>query len=674
MILYALVVTRLVFLQIIDRDIYVARATQQVEENVTVYPLRGEIYDRNGNTLAHSIKTFKLSADVYMIKDSMFFSVANQISYITRRSAIDYLKIMKSATGRIAIIEKELSSEQAERILKLDINGLILEEKSRRKYPFGTLGSHILGYVNFDSEGLGGIEKQYDKLLKGESGNLIIQRDAKGRASTVLHHKSQKVKNGCDLYLTIDREMQRVLEEELSKGVANSNALNGMGLIVEPNTGEILALSNYPSFNPIEYSSATNFERRNRAVTDMYELGSTFKIVTLAGILESGTMKPDDIVYAENGVYQIMNVKINDTQPHKNLTVSEAMQYSSNIAFVKFSEKLGAEELFKYVRNFGFGTRTGIDLPGEISGDLGKLKKLDKLASYFVSHGYSIGISPIQLIMAYAAVINGGKLVIPYVVNKVVSDDGEVLKDIKPNVVRNVISESTSKVLRRILFEVIENGTGKLAKIEGLAVGGKTGTAQKLINGKYSKEFHILSFAGFYPIEGPKFLCLIILDSPKGNYYGGAVAAPIFKRIGERLFKLQAEDKLIEKNLVYHKTSGELLFPSLIGKEKSEALKIGRSFDVGFEFRGDGQIITSQIYNQKQKHITFVLGEVEKPTKSTQVPNVIGLSLREAINQMTLANIRVTVEGNGYVIRQSLEVGNEVPLNSVCKLVCSKDI
>lgn len=673
--LYALIVTRLVFLQIIDRDIYVARATLQVEKSVPVYPLRGDIYDRDGNILAHSIKTYKLSADVYLMKDSVFFSAANQISYVTGNSAIDYLKLMRSAAGRIAILEKELSSEQADKIVKLNINGLILEEKSRRKYPFGTFASHILGYVNSDSEGLDGIEKQYDKQLKGEEGSLTFQRDARGRASTVLNHKSEKVKNGSDLYLTIDREMQRVLEEELSKGVQNSNASNGMGIIVEPNTGEMLALANCPTFNPAEYSTSTIFERRNRVVTDMYELGSTFKVVTLAGVLENGVVKPDDMLYAENGTYQIMNVKFNDTQPHKNLTVAEAMEYSSNIAFVKLAQKFGPEELFKYVRNFGFGNRTGIDLPGETSGDLGKLKKMDKLTSYFVSHGYSIGISPIQLIMSYASAINGGKLVSPFIVKKIISDNEEVLKEVQPNILRSVISESTSKTMRKILYGAIENGTGKLAKIEGLAVGGKTGTAQKLLNGRnYSKEFYFSSFAGFYPIENPKFLCLIILDSPKGNYYGGTVAAPIFKRIAERLFKSQTEDKLIEKNLVYHKTKGEFSFPSLTGKERSEAIKISRSFDVNLEFKGEGKIVVSQIFDEEKKHVTFILGEVEKSTKSTQVPNVIGLSLREAINQMILANIRVEIEGNGYVIQQSFRGGDEVPVNSICKIVCSKEI
>lgn len=673
-VLYALIVTRLVFLQIIDRDIYVTRATQQVEKSVPVYPLRGDIYDRDGNTLAHSVKMYKLSADVYLMKDSVFFSSANQISYVTGNSAYSYLKLMRSAEGRIAILEKELSSEQADKIVKLNINGLILEEKSRRKYPFGTFASHILGYVNSDSEGLDGIEKQYDKQLKGEEGSLTFRRDARGRASTVLNHKSEKVKNGSDLYLTINREMQKVLEEELSKGVQNSNASNGMGIIVEPNTGEILALANCPTFNPAEYSTSTIFERRNRSVTDMYDLGSTFKVVTLAGVLENGVAKPNDMLYAENGTYQVMNVKFNDTQPHNNLTVSEAMEYSSNIAFVKLAHLLGPEELFKYVRNFGFGNRTGIDLPGETSGDLGKLKKMDKLTSYFVSHGYSIGISPIQLIMSYASAINGGKLVSPFIVKKIISDNGEVIKEVQPTILRNVISESTSKTLRKIMYGVIEHGTGKLAKVDGLAVGGKTGTAQKLIKGKYSKEFYISSFAGFYPIENPKFLCLIVLDSPKGNYYGGTVAAPIFKQIAERLFKSQTEDKLIEKNLVYHKTKGEFSFPSLTGKEISEAIKISSSFDVDLEFKGEGKIVVSQIFNEEKKHVTFILGEVEKSTKSTQVPNVIGLSLREAINQMILANIRVEIEGNGYVIQQSFRGGDEVPVNSICKIVCSKDI
>lgn len=678
LILYALIVTRLVFLQIIDRGIWVERATRQLEKPFTVYPMRGEIYDRNGNTFAHSIKTYKLSADVYLIKDSMFFSTANQISHVTGANAFEYLKLMNTASGRIAILEKELSAEKAEKILKLDINGLILEEKTRRKYPFGSLASHILGYVNSDSEGLDGIEKQYDNYLKGKQGSLIIQRDARGKASTVLNHKSQKAVNGCDLHLTIDRETQRVLEEELSKGVLNSNASNGMGIIIDPNTGEILAMSNYPTFNPSEYYKATNFEIRNRAVTDRYDLGSTFKIVTLAGVLEENVAKPSDVYYAEKGTYQTMGVTFRDTKPHTFLTVEEAMEQSSNIVFVKLAQKWGAEEMFKYVRNFGFGTRTSIDLPGETSGDLGLLKKHDKLTACFASHGYSISISAIQLIMSYAAAINGGKLVSPYIVKKIVSEDGEIIKEVNSNIVRNVISESTSKTLRKILYKTIENGTGQSAKIDGLEAGGKTGTAQKLIESKpksyYSKEFYFSSFVGFYPVDQPQYLCLIVIDSPKGNYYGGTVAAPIFKRIAGRLFKSHAEEKLIEKNLVYHKTSDELSFPSLIGKEKSEAIKICRSFDVEIEFKGSGRVILSQVFNEEEKHVTFGLGDTEKSSSAAQVPSVIGLSMREAINQMALANIRVVIEGNGYVIRQSLEGGTEVPSNAICKLICSKDI
>lgn len=668
------VIGKLIFIQIIDSEIYIKRAEKQIQSQIPLYPLRGEILDRNRNLLAYSIKTYKLSADIFMIKDSEYTSVANRLAYITKKNPSSYLELLRNASGRIAVLEKELTSAEIEKIIDLDINGLIIEEKSKRIYSFGNFASHILGYVNSESEGLDGIELQYDKYLRGEEGYNVIQKDAFGRLKTVVKHKSKKVKNGNRIILTLDREIQLVLEQELAKGVISSKASTGSGIIIDPNSGEILALANYPAFDPNEYFSASVYNRRNRAVTDMYEPGSTFKVVTMSGIIEDSVYNQYDYIYAENGSYKIYNVNITDSHPLGNITILEAIQQSSNIAFAKMAMKLGASSMYKYVRDFGFGNITGIDLPGEAKGNLKKVENWDRLTLPFIAHGYSIAVTPIQLIYAYAAAINGGKLIKPHLVKKIETEEGDEIKKFETTVTRQIISENTSNVIRKMLRHVVENGTGTKAKIEGVVCGGKTGTAQKLIDGKYSKQYYISSFAGFYPVDNPNLLCLIVIDSPEGQYYGGQVAAPIFSNVGKRIFINNNQEKLVEENFVYHTFDKELVFPNLIGKEKNQAMKIARSFDTPVKYTGNGNLIVSQIYDEKENSLTLRLGNLEPNRDLTQVPNVVGLSLREAINQLSLAQLKVNFEGTGYVVQQSIEAGKNVSVNSVCKLICSKEL
>ncbi len=406
----------------------------------------------------------------------------------------------------------------------------------------------------------------------------------------------------------------------------------------------------------------------------MYEPGSTFKVVTMSGIIEDSVYKQDDFIYAENGNYKIYNVNITDSHPLGNITILEAMQQSSNIAFAKMAMKLGASAMYKYVRNFGFGNVTGVDLPGEANGNFKKVEDWNRLTLPFIAHGYSIAVTPIQLITAYAAAINGGKLIKPHLVKKIMNDEGYEIEKYESTPIRQIISENTSNVIRKMLRSVVEEGTGTKAKIEGVNCGGKTGTSQKLIDGKYSKEYYISSFAGFYPVDNPNLLCLIVIDSPMGQYYGGQVAAPIFSKVGKRIFINHNQEKLVEENVVYHTSDKELVFPNLIGKEKNDAIKIARSFDTPVEFVGNGILVVSQIYDETENSLTLKLGNLEQHQALTEVPNVIGLSLREAINQLLLAQLRYNVEGTGYVIRQSIEGGGNVPVNSVCKLICSKEL
>jgi cell division protein FtsI/penicillin-binding protein 2 len=681
---FIVLVAKLADLQLRHHDYFVAKTIDLTEKVEIKKPIRGEIYDRNKILLASSIQLFRLYFDKSMIDEEKYDTALSFLSSVTKQSKKYYLYKVQSTKSKIVYLEDSLLTEE---YLKLKDTFFInkiscfgFEEYHKRIYPKEGIAAHILGYVRKDSEGVDGVEKAYNYYLKGSEGVVYYRKDASGRIQGRIRDKGFDAKDGYNLQLTIDLEIQNILEEELGRGVSETKANYGIGIIMNPNTGEIIALANKPSFNPARYFEYSDYERKNKAISDLYDPGSTFKAVTLASAIELGKVDLDKPMFAENGYYQLPNGKvIRDDHKFSYLTPKEAFIYSSNVMMAKISRLIGERNFYKYVFNFGFGNYTGIDLPGEVKGIVVKPKE-EGYNLLWMAHGYSISVTPIQLVTMYAAIINGGNLVKPFVVKKIFDNQGNVIEENNPIIIRKVISNETSKIMRQIMALVVTEGTGKKAKLELVSCGGKTGTAKKFIQGVgYSTKDYVSSFVGFFPVESPEYLIFIKLDSPKNGYYGGEVAAPIFKRIGDRIWNIKQAIQNQEPVLNEIKVVSNDLkqFPDLTGKSRVSAIEIAKSLGVKIEILGNGEIVHNQVYDHYKNKVTLILdedGNVHQLKTKVQVPNLIGLSIREASTKLKSSGIQFTVEGTGYVVDQSIPPGMSVDQNTKLKLICQRGI
>ncbi|MCM8757884.1 MAG: penicillin-binding protein 2 [Candidatus Omnitrophica bacterium] len=434
-------------------------------------------------------------------------------------------------------IARKLVPSQVEQIKALKIDGLGFIKESKRAYPNGYLASHLLGFAGLDNVGLEGIELFYDNYLKGKAGLALFLRDAKGNKLELIEKITPPI-DGSDLVLTIDETIQYIAERELDKVFKVFRAKHAMIIVINPFTGEILALANRPTFD-LNRANYTDVEvRKNIAITDMFEPGSSFKIVTAAAILEEGKVKEDDRFFCENGSYRVGNHILHDHRPHGWLTFKEVIEQSSNIGTTKLAQILGPDIIYRYVKSFGFGSCLGIDLPGEIAGTIKSPKFWSKTSIGAVPIGHEVGVTALQLVSAISVIANGGLLMKPFILKEVRNRDGEKIKEFSPQIIRRVISEETSRRLKDILVGVVENGTGKLAKIEGFKVAGKTGTAQKIgSDGRYVHDRFVASFIGFVPADNPVIAICIVIDEPYPYYFGGVVCAPVFKRVASDILK-----------------------------------------------------------------------------------------------------------------------------------------
>ena len=677
---FVVLIAKLVALQINNHDYFEKRTVELTEKVEIKKPLRGEIVDRNNNLLASSIQLFRLYLDKSMVDEKYYDSVLSYLSPFTKQSKEDNLQKILTSKSKIVYLEDSISAED---YLKLRDTFFVkrvscfgFEEYHKRIYPKEGIAAHILGYVRKDSDGVDGVEKTYNDYLKGTEGLIYYRKDASGRIQGRIKDKGFDAKDGYNIQLTVDLEIQKILEEELDRGVSESKARYGIGIVMNPNTGEIIALAVNPSYNPARYSEYSDDVRKNKAITDVYDPGSTFKAVTLATAIELNKINLDTIIDAEYGVYKVPNGKlIRDDHKFSMLTPKEAFVYSSNIVMAKISRFIGEDNFYKYVYNFGFGNKTGIDLPGEVRGIITRPTNKD-YNLLWMAHGYSISVTPIQIVTMYASIINGGNLVKPFVVIKVFDNQGNIITENKPIVYRKVISEETSDIMRRLMEKVVEEGTGKKARLEFVSCGGKTGTAKKFIPGiGYSERTYISSFVGFFPVEKPEYLIFIKLDSPQNGYYGGEVAAPIFKRIGDRIWKTKHsivnQNAIVKETKTVEKNSRQV--PDLVGKSKVSAIEIAKTFCSKIELKGNGEIVREQIYDPFKHKITLIF---DKSTNSTQteskikVPSVVGRSLRDASTILKSSGIKFVVEGKGYVKNQSIKEGDFIDQKTTLKLIC----
>jgi len=528
--MFTIVFCALVKIQIINPP---GGKTSQYEKVEIPVP-RGTIYDRNGKVLAMSVPYYSLYIDSWKInhqkkKDPSYPEKLKEELISTLH--INREELESKLQQRYPLIKKELSVEEYKALTEKNLPGTVFLPSYKRIYPRGTLACHILGFAGIDGYGLEGVELYYNNILQGEKGISLVLKDGTGDLIYSVEKKLSLPRPGKDIYLTIDTNLQYIVEEEIENVYYKYNAASVSAIVIDYDTGEILALANIPKYDPNNPDEFSPSDRRNRAVTDLFEPGSIFKIVTAAAAIEEGLISPDDIIYCENGSWFVRNHFLRDVHPYGSLKVREIIEKSSNIGTVKIAMKLGEEKLYDYCKKFKFGKPTGVDLPGEIGGILRPLNLWSGYSITAVPIGQEVGINALQGITAMAAIANGGYLIQPHIL-KGIKEKSETLIPWKGQERQRILSQETCETLTKILQDVTgPEGTAPLANIPGYNISGKTGTAQKIVNKHYSKDRFVASFVGFLQHKDARLLVLVKVDEPKSVYYGGLVAAPAFKNI-----------------------------------------------------------------------------------------------------------------------------------------------
>lgn len=666
------VIGRLLFIQIVNSDEYLELAAKQQQTKQEIISQRGNIYDRNGNLLASTIKSISIAVDPTELqnKDALAALIEKNIG-ISQKSILEKIN---SSKGQFLRLCRRISPDKVDEIRALKDRGILLIDEPTRYYNYSSVGSQVIGCTNLENQGLSGIEMKLNSLLSGKSGYMIMYRDAKQRLRPALNLPMIEPENGADIYLTLDIELQKIVEFELMQGVLSSQATSGTIIALDPGTGEVLACASYPNYNPNLPATYSSEGMKIRAIVESYEPGSTFKAITAAAGIEEKLVRPTDAFNGFNGVLEVSGVSIRDEHPLGITSFKQAFEHSSNIVMSQLALKIPDNKFYKYIRDFGFGLKTDIDLPGEISGRTPKFDLLAQMDKRFVGFGYGVMVTPIQLVSAYSAIANQGKLLKPYVISKVVKE-GKIYKEYKPQFIRQAISEETAKILTDLLVGAVQNGTGTKAYIKDLQVAGKTGTTQMLVSGVYSKSNHLAFFVGFYPAAQPKICMLVCIEQPRG-FYGGSVSAPIFKNIALRWASISSKflDEIhLVKNPNEDKTKKLVYVPELIGLSLDDAEVILNELNLKSSNENSTGIIISQFpkAGSRVPQKTSIILKVSRPNEmneiSSTLPNVKGLSLRRAISILHNAGFRARVIGNGTVSEQRWEINNQ---EYVCVLIC----
>jgi cell division protein FtsI (penicillin-binding protein 3) len=528
----AAISAKAIHLQVFERQKLSQRASSEYEKSSTISGKRGNIYDRNQHEMAVSIGVTSIAA--YPPRVEKKEETARALARVLKLKQRGILQLL-NADKPFVWIKRKATAKESQMIKDLELPGIDFIQEFNRFYPNTMLAAQALGFTGLDGKGLEGIEFYFNRQLKGTDSKIKILTDARGK--TFWAEDGQLANNsGHNLILTVDSNIQYIAESALAESVTAFSAASGMAVVMQPQTGAILALAHYPSLNPNSYLDFDRYRWRNRAITDPFEPGSTMKIFSAAAALESGNIKHNDIFFCENGTYKIGKNVVHDISKHGWLSLQQIIKFSSNIGAVKVGEKIGAKKLYQTYREFGFGTKTGIDCPGETTGSLSHFSSWSDIDIGALSFGHGIAVSAIQLITAVSAIANDGILMKPYVVMEVTNPSGRTVKRFEPQKVRRAISARTAGVVKNIMKTVTtEGGTGVNAALDRYAVCGKTGTARKLDDeGKYSDSMHVASFVGFTPASDPEIAILVIIDEPRESYHGGVVAAPVFKKIAEQ--------------------------------------------------------------------------------------------------------------------------------------------
>ncbi|GIW45511.1 MAG: penicillin-binding protein [Candidatus Binatia bacterium] len=581
------------------------RALQQHLQRVAAPTERGPIVDRNGQLLALTLA----AGDVYLRPRQFDPRFAPLLARLLDVS-VEMVRQRAASSSPFVWLKRNVPGDKADQLAVLGIPGVGVQPTRRRDYPLGTTAGQVLGSVGVDMQGLTGVEAAYDRFLRYEPGAEAVERDGRGQRLRRGGAYRDPFPGGARVELTLDADLQRATEASLREAVERSRALQGLAIVLDPQTGEVLALAHYPFFDPRERGEAASEKARIRAITDVFEPGSTFKAFVIAAGLQHGVIRSDERLYCEGGRYRVGNRVVRDHEAYGWLSVADVIRHSSNICTAKIGERLGAERLYQALRDFGLHDITGIDLPGEHAFGLRPWEKWARIHLVTTSFGQGVAITPIQLVAAYAALANGGKLLRPHIVRRVVAPDGTVLLERRPEVVASPISPAVAAAVSTLLEGVVNSGTGTRARVEGIRVAGKTGTAQKVEpgTGRYSPRDRIASFIGYLPAEAPRFVILVVIDTPRTATYGGLVAAPVFHEIGE----------FTADRFGLRMAAAPPLPPPAMASSAPSLQQVS--------WAGEEALLG--------------------------MPSFLGLSLREAIRQARRAGWDVAVEGWGYVVDQ----------------------
>lgn len=593
------VILKVFYIQVFQYQKLNSLANDLWQRNLPITPDRGLILDRNGKVLASNITTTSLYLVPNQIKNKE--EVAKTLSEILNVSYEEMYKHVSKKTSieRVHPEGRQLSFEIADKINSYNYDGVYLLKEAKRYYPYNDLLSHVLGYVGIDNQGLSGLELKYDKELTGTSGSIKYYSDAKGNRLAKAEEYKEAI-SGNNVYLTIDLDLQQSVERELDNAVAKYDPEHALAIAMNPKTGEILAMASRPSYNPNDYKTYTQeVLSRNLPIWMTYEPGSTMKITTLSAAINEGVVNLFTDTFYDSGSVNVDGATIHCWKAggHGAQTFLNVVENSCNPGFVNLGFRLGKEKLFKYIKDFGFGEKTGIDLTGEATGILFNLDKVGNVELATTAFGQGVSVTPIQQVRSVSAAVNGGTLYQPYIVKKVENSiSKETISEVNPKAIRQVITKESSKLVRFALENVVAHGSGRNAYIENYRIGGKTGTAQKVNNGRYMVGNYILSFIGFLPADDPEIVLYIAVDNPKGvTQYGGVVAAPIAKAIFSSYIELNNVSKskeTIPKTYTWLDIKYSIL-PNVVGKTIKEANSILKKYKIEYSGEGDKVIYQS---------------------------------------------------------------------------------
>jgi cell division protein FtsI (penicillin-binding protein 3) len=675
LVIWLMLLIRLLQVQIFLHSSYENKAGIQHSRRVPLSGIRGTIYDRNGEILAQDIRTSSVCAYPFQIRDKV--STAKELSSILGLPCGKLLRQLKRKVGYVSVATK-ISAEAEAKLREAKLTGIDLIDDTRRIYPLGPAACHLVGLVNLDGEGTEGIEAEMNSVLGGTPGWFILAHDAKGENLVTARSVIKEPRAGANVALTIDSRYQTIAASNLKRAVAKNGAIGGTIIILDPSTGEILAMANEPSFDPADSRTWRKGTLRNRAVNDQFEPGSTFKLITLSAILEERLADSTSMFYAENGVAHFGKAKITDVKEHGWLNLKEFFAVSSNIVAAKLGILLGNQRFYKYCRAFGFGATTGIGLPGEASGKLRNPSAWSERSVLTMAFGQEISVTPLQLAMAYAAIANDGVLMRPAIIKRVLDGEKRTLRAWPPRRTRQVVSASTARTVREFLASVVDIGTGKSASVDWCRLGGKTGTAQKYdpVTRTYSR--WISSFAGLVPAENTRIVCLVVLDQPALAHLGALVAAPVFKEVVETVSKCSRSPLapgfdsipfVVKNDAALRVPDVRLLSEEQAGENLREA---------GFRPQATG--IGSRVVSQNPlpgtlakagAEVQLELKESEKLQDGTTViPDLSGLSVRVALRRLSSIAMSAKVDGSGIVIAQYPPPGTSIHKGERCLLRC----